>query len=203
MLPLQEERALVKKAKGGSQEAFTELVVDCSDKLRGSLFAKLKNEDLVCEVFQMSLVKSWKKIKTFKGEARFYTWIYRIASNLCYDLFRKRIRENTSSLEALSEENPYLESLFVETKEQHHASRDMEMNELGDKLEEALGSLSEEHRTVLELFGKHNLSYEEISKKTKLPIGTVMSRLFYARKKARKHYERVDRKTEAQLVREN
>ena len=203
MLPLQEERALVKKAKGGSQEAFTELVVDCSDKLRGSLFAKLKNEDLVCEVLQMSLVKSWKKIKTFKGEARFYTWIYRIASNLCYDLFRKRIRENTSSLEALSEENPYLESLFVETKEQHHASRDMEMNELGNKLEEALGSLSEEHRTVLELFGKHNLSYEEISKKTKLPIGTVMSRLFYARKKARKSYERVDRKTEAQLVREN
>lgn len=203
MLPLQEERALVKKAKGGSQEAFTELVVDCSDKLRGSLFAKLKNEDLVSEVFQMSLVKSWKKIKTFKGEARFYTWIYRIASNLCYDLFRKRIRENTSSLEALSEENPYVESLFVETKEQHHASRDMEMDELGDKLEEALGSLSEEHRTVLELFGKHNLSYEEISKKTKLPIGTVMSRLFYARKKARKSYERVDRKTEAQLVREN
>jgi len=203
MLPLQEERALVKKAKGGSQEAFTELVIDCSDKLRGSLFAKLKNEDLVCEVLQMSLVKSWKKIKTFKGEARFYTWIYRIASNLCYDLFRKRIRENTSSLEALSEENPYVESLFVETKEQHHASRDMEMDELGDKLEEALGSLSEEHRTVLELFGKHNLSYEEISKKTKLPIGTVMSRLFYARKKARKSYERVDRKTEAQLVREN
>ena len=203
MLPLQEERALVKKAKGGSQEAFTELAVDCSDKLRGSLFAKLKNEDLVSEVFQMSLVKSWKKIKTFKGEARFYTWIYRIASNLCYDLFRKRIRENTSSLEALSEENPYVESLFVETKEQHHASRDMEMNELGNKLEEALGSLSEEHRTVLELFGKHNLSYEEISKKTKLPIGTVMSRLFYARKKARKSYERVDRKTEAQLVREN
>jgi len=203
MLPLQEERALVKKAKGGSQEAFTELVVDCSDKLRGSLFAKLKNEDLVCEVLQMSLVKSWKKIKTFKGEARFYTWIYRIASNLCYDLFRKRIRENTSSLDALSEENPYIESLFVETKEQHHASRDMEMNELGNKLEEALGSLSEEHRTVLELFGKHNLSYEEISKKTKLPIGTVMSRLFYARKKARKSYERVDRKTEAQLVRED
>jgi len=203
MLPLQEERALVKKAKGGSQEAFTELVVDCSDKLRGSLFGKLKNEDLVSEVFQMSLVKSWKKIKTFKGEARFYTWIYRIASNLCYDLFRKRIRENTSSLDALSEENPHVESLFVETRHQHHASRDMEMNELGDKLEEALGSLSEEHRTILELFGKHNLSYEEISKKTKLPIGTVMSRLFYARKKARKSYERVDRKTEAQLVREN
>ena len=93
MLPLQEERALVKKAKGGSQEAFTELVIDCSDKLRGSLFAKLKNEDLVCEVLQMSLVKSWKKIKTFKGEARFYTWIYRIAANLCYDLFRKNSRE--------------------------------------------------------------------------------------------------------------
>jgi RNA polymerase sigma-70 factor (ECF subfamily) len=203
MLPLQEERALVKKAKGGSQEAFTELVIDCSDKLRGSLFSRLKNEDQVSEVYQQSLVKSWKKIKTFKGQARFYTWIYRIAANLCYDLFRKKIRENTSSLDALSEDNPFIESQFIETKEQHHASRDMEMNELGDKLDEAMATLSEEHRTVLELFGKHNLSYEEISKKTKLPIGTVMSRLFYARKKARKNYERVDRKKEAQLIREN
>ena len=97
MLPLQKERALVKKAKGGSQEAFTELVIDCSDKLRGSLYSRLKNEDMVAEVFQMSLVKSWKKIKTFKGEARFYTWIYRIAANLCYDLFRKssKIRSKT------------------------------------------------------------------------------------------------------------
>jgi RNA polymerase sigma-70 factor (ECF subfamily) len=203
MLPLQEERALVKKAKGGSQEAFTELVVDCSDKLRGSLFQRLKNDDQVSEVYQQSLVKSWKKIKTFKGEARFYTWIYRIAANLCYDLFRKRMRENTSSLDALSEENPHIESLFVETKEQHHASREMEMNELGDKLDEALSGLSENHRIVLELFGKENLTYEEISKKTKLPLGTVMSRLFYAKKKARKHYERVDRKRETQFVREN
>ena len=203
MLPLQEERALVKKAKGGSQEAFTELVIDCSDKLRGSLYSRLKNEDLVTEVFQMSLVKSWKKIKTFKGEARFYTWIYRIAANLCYDLFRKNSREKTSSLEALSEDNPYIEALFLETKEQHHASRDIEMNELASKLDEAMSSLSPEHRTVLELFGKHNLSYEQIAEKTKLPLGTVMSRLFYARKKARKHYERVDRKTEAQLIREN
>ena len=79
----------------------------------------------------------------------------------------------------------------------------MEMRELGSKLDEAMQSLSPEHRTVLELYGKQNLSYEEISKITKLPIGTVMSRLFYARKKARKHYERVDRKTEAQLIREN
>ena len=111
--------------------------------------------------------------------------------------------QKTSSLEALSEENPYIEALFLETKEQHHASRDIEMNELASKLDEAMSSLSPEHRTVLELFGKHNLSYEEIAQKTNLPLGTVMSRLFYARKKARKHYERVDRKTEAQLVREN
>jgi RNA polymerase sigma-70 factor (ECF subfamily) len=79
----------------------------------------------------------------------------------------------------------------------------MEMNELGDKLDEALSGLSENHRIVLELFGKENLTYEEISKKTKLPLGTVMSRLFYAKKKARKHYERVDRKRETQFVREN
>jgi RNA polymerase sigma-70 factor (ECF subfamily) len=203
MLPLQEERLLVKKAKGGSQEAFTELVIDCCDKLRGSLFQRLKNEDMVNEVYQMALVKSWKKIKTFKGQARFYTWIYRISANLCYDLFRKKMRDNTFSLEALSEENPYIETCFINSKEQHHASRDIEMTELGGKLDKALNSLSPDHRVILELFGKENLTYEEISKKTGVPIGTVMSRLFYAKKKARKHYERIDRKTETQFVREN
>ena len=203
MLPLKQEKALVKKAKGGCQIAFTELVIDCSDKLRGSLFQRLKNEDLVTEVYQMSLVKSWKKIKTFKGQARFYTWIYRISANLCYDLFRKRTRDNTFSLEALSEENPYIETCFINGKEQHHASRDIEMSELAGKLDKALDSLSPEHKLILELFGKENLTYEEISKKTGVPIGTVMSRLFYAKKKARKHYERIDRKTEAQFVREN
>ena len=165
MLPLKEEKALVKKAKGGGQIAFTELVIDCSDKLRGSLFQRLKNEDLVSEVYQMSLVKSWKKIKTFKGQARFYTWIYRISANLCYDLFRKRTRDNTFSLEALSEENPYIETCFINGKEQHHASRDIEMNELAGKLDKALDSLSPEHKLILELFGKENLTYEEISKK--------------------------------------
>ena len=203
MLPLDQEKSLVKKAKGGCQKAFTELVIDCTDKLRGSLFQRLRNEDMVSEVYQMSLVKSWKKIKTFKGQARFYTWIYRIAANLCYDLYRKNTRDRTSSLEALSEENPYIESLFVNGKEQHHASRDMEMTELGKKLDEALDTLSPDHRLILELFGKENLTYEQISKKTGVPIGTVMSRLFYAKKKARKHYERIDRKTEAQFVREN
>jgi len=77
------------------------------------------------------------------------------------------------------------------------------MNELGGKLDKALGSLSPEHRLILELFGKENLTYEQISEKTNIPIGTVMSRLFYAKKKARKHYERIDKKTETQFAREN
>ena len=203
MLPIEEERALVKKAKSGSQQAFTDLIADCSDKIRGGLFKYLKDEDLTSDIYQLALIKAWKKIKTFKGDARFSTWVYRISTNLCYDFFRKKKRENSSSLEALLEENPHLENLFLDASTQHHASRDMEMSELGKQLKEVLGCLSPDHRLILELFAKEDMSYEEISKETNIPIGTVMSRLFYARKKARKHYERVDRKTEAQLIREN
>jgi len=94
MLPLKEERLLVKKAKGGCQDAFTELVIDCCDKLRGSLFQKLKNEDLVSEVFQITLVKSWKKIKTFTGLAQTYatTSLERrsVTGLLLLRLFRKK-----------------------------------------------------------------------------------------------------------------
>ena len=203
MLPIEEERALVKKAKSGSQQAFTDLIADCSDKIRGGLFKYLKDEDLTSDIYQLALIKAWKKIKTFKGDARFSTWVYRISTNLCYDFFRKKKRENSSSLEALLEENPHLENLFLDASTQHHASRDMEMSELGKQLKEVLGCLSPDHRLILELFAKEDMSYEEISKETNIPIGTVMSRLFYARKKARKHYERESRKEESKLVGKN
>ena len=203
MLSLKEEKALVNQAKAGSQEAFSALIADCHEKIRGGLFKYLKDEDLTSEIYQHTLIKTWKKIKGFKGNSRFSTWAYRISTNLCYDFFRKKSREKTLSLEALLEDNPNSEQIFLNTKTQHHASRDMEIKDLREKLDSVLDCLSSEHREILEMFVKDDMSYEQISKKTKVPIGTVMSRLFYARKKARKHYERVDKKEAPKLTRKN
>ena len=183
MLPLKEEKALVNKAKAGSQEAFSALISDCHDKIRGGLFKYLKDEDLTSEIYQHTLIKTWAKMKSFKGNSRFSTWVYRISTNLCYDFFRKRSREKTLSLEELLEDNPNLEQIFLNTKAQHHASRDMEIKDLRKKLDLVLDCLSPEHRETLEMFVKDDMSYEQISKKTKVPVGTVMSRLFYARKR--------------------
>ena len=66
MLPLEKERLLVKKAKAGCQDSFTDLIDDCKEKTQGGLLKYLKNEELVAEVYQLTLIKAWKKIKTFK-----------------------------------------------------------------------------------------------------------------------------------------
>ena len=82
----------------------------------------------------------------------------------------------------------------METREEPLASNKLEIKELGKKLSLTLDALSPEHREVLVLFADQDLTYEEISEKANIPIGTVMSRLFYARKKAKVQYDRLTRK---------
>ena len=94
----------------------------------------------------------------------------------------------------LSESDSSIESLFLKPKLiEENGFRNIDISELGDRLDETLRRLSPEHREVLELFAQEGLSYEQISEKTSVPVGTVMSRLYYARKKAQKQYKRLEK----------
>tara|TARA_Y100001963_G_scaffold156179_1_gene249129 strand:- start:8692 stop:9345 length:654 start_codon:yes stop_codon:yes gene_type:complete len=193
MLSKEEESILVRQTKGGSQEAFIKLEEDCRAKVWASLLKLVKNEHTAEDIYQQGLSKAWKKIKKFKGEARFSTWLYRICHNLAYDKFRKDSRDRTDSLELLSEVNPNgAESLFLKPRLiEENGFRNIDMSELGERLDKTLAKLSPEHKEVLELYAREDLSYEQISQKTEVPVGTVMSRLYYARKRARKQYEKL------------
>jgi RNA polymerase sigma-70 factor (ECF subfamily) len=196
---MREERVLLGKAKQGNQFCFEELESVCRLKVLSSIRAWTKNDWCSAEdIYQRGITKAWKKIKGFKGESRFSTWLHRICYNLCCDDFRRTARRGESSLESLIERNVSITmsvnaacdySLLNETN--NLGVRNMEMKELGGRLDRTFEALDDGHKEILELFMVEGLSYAQIAKKIKCPIGTVMSRIFYARKKAQKAYERL------------
>ena len=194
MFNKQEEETLVGKAKSGDQDSFMKLEFGAREKVWNSLIRLMKDEFKAQDVYQQGIIKAWNKIESFKGESRFGTWLYRICFNLAYDDFRKQSRQKEESLEGLFESNPLIETLFLKNKDQPSVSSGLEIEELGERLDLTLSTLSPEHREVLVLFADQDLTYEEISEKANIPIGTVMSRLFYARKKAKVQYDRLTRK---------
>lgn len=194
MFNKQEEETLVGKAKSGDQDSFMKLEFGAREKVWNSLIRLMKDEFKAQDVYQQGIIKAWNKIESFKGESRFGTWLYRICFNLAYDDFRKQSRQKEESLEGLFESNPLIETLFLKNKDEPSVSSGLEIEELGERLDLTLSALSPEHREVLVLFADQDLTYEEISEKANIPIGTVMSRLFYARKKAKVQYDRLTRK---------
>jgi len=126
-------------------------------------------------------VKAWQRLKQFQGDSSFATWITRITINLCLDHLRKQKRQRAESIEELDEESGGVErKMPVVTV---NPTERLERGELRKKIDEALGQLSEAHRTVMVLHEFEDMEYKEIAKTMGCSIGTVMSRLFYARRK--------------------
>jgi len=126
-------------------------------------------------------VKGWQRLHQFQGEASFGTWMTRIVINLCLDQLRKQKRQRTDSIEAMDEESGGVERHMPVVTINPTAG--LERNELRQRINKALGQLSHEHRTVLVLHEFEEMEYKQIAETMGCSIGTVMSRLFYARRK--------------------
>jgi RNA polymerase sigma-70 factor (ECF subfamily) len=126
-------------------------------------------------------VKSWQRLKQFQGESSFGTWMTRIVINLCLDQLRKRKRQRTESIEEMNEESGGVERQMPVVVT--NPTERLERAELRKRIDAALGQLSHEHRTVLVLHEFEDMEYKEIARTMECSIGTVMSRLFYARRK--------------------
>jgi RNA polymerase sigma-70 factor (ECF subfamily) len=117
----------------------------------------------------------------FQGAASFGTWMTRIVINLCLDQLRKHKRQRTESIEAMDQDSGGVErQMPVVTV---NPTEGLERVELRQRIDRALAKLSYEHRTVLVLHEFEEMEYKEIAKAMECSIGTVMSRLFYARRK--------------------
>lgn len=172
---------LVHAAQKGDMAAFEELVARHRDKIFARALSLVRNEEDAIDLSQEAWIKSWQRLKQFQGESSFATWMTRIVINLCLDQLRKQKRHRAESIEQLDEELGGVErQMPVVTI---NPSAGLERDELRKKIDKALGQLSVEHRTVLILHGFEDLEYKQIAKVMGCSIGTVMSRLFYARRK--------------------
>lgn len=172
---------LVKLAQKGDTAAFEELVARHRDKIYARAFSILRNEDDATDLSQEAWVKGWQRLNQFQGEASFATWMTRIVINLCLDQLRKLKRVRAESIDQMDDESGGVERQMPVINP--NPTERLERGELRQRIDRALGQLSYEHRTVLVLHEFEEMEYKMIAKTMGCSIGTVMSRLFYARRK--------------------
>ena len=176
-----DDPALVRSAQKGDMGAFEELVARHRDRIYARAYSMVRNEEEAVDLSQEAWVKGWQRLAQFQGESSFGPWMTRIVINLCLDLLRKQKRQRSESIEALDEESGGVErQMPVMTV---NPTAGLEREELRQRIDKALGQLSEAHRTVLVLHEFEEMEYKESAKTMGCSIGTVMSRLFYARRK--------------------
>ena len=176
-----EDTALVREAQKGDTGAFEELVFRHRDKIYARAFSMMRNEEEAIDLSQEAWVKGWQRLVQFQGESSFTTWMTRIVINLCLDQLRKQKRQRAESIEEMDEESGGVErQMPVVTI---NPTERLERGELRQRIDKAMSQLSHEHRTVLVLHEFEEMEYKEIAKAMDCSIGTVMSRLFYARRK--------------------
>jgi RNA polymerase sigma-70 factor (ECF subfamily) len=176
-----DDKSLVTAAKAGDMVAFEELVARHRDKIYARAYSMMRNEEEALDLSQEAWVKAWQRLKQFQGESSFGTWMTRIVINLCLDQLRRHKRQRTESIEAMDEESGGVErQMPVVTV---NPTEGLERAELRQRIDQALSQLSYAHRTALVLHEFEHMEYKEIAKAMDCSIGTVMSRLFYARRK--------------------
>src|SRR3989441_10443825 len=176
-----DDPTLVRAAQRGNMAAFEELVARHRDRIYARAFSLMRNEEEAIDLSQEAWIKGWQRLRQFQGEASFGTWMTRIVINLCLDQLRKQKRQRTESIEAMDEESGGVERQMPIVTVNPTAG--LERGELRQRIDRALGQLSYEHRTVLVLHEFEEMEYKQIAKTMGCSIGTVMSRLFYARRK--------------------
>lgn len=175
------DETLVNAARKGALEAFEELVFRHRDKIYGRALSMTRNEEDAVDLSQEAWVKGWQRLDQFHGESSFATWVTRIVINLALDHLRRQKRHRAESIEAMEDEGGGVEREMPVVNINPTAG--LERAELRKKVDDALGRLTAEHRTVLVLHEFEDMEYKEIAKTVGCSIGTVMSRLFYARRK--------------------
>ena len=175
-----EEMQLVKRARRGDLAAYDELVRRYQERIYATVYHMTANHEDANDLAQEAFIKAFHALRSFKGGSSFYTWVYRIAVNKTINFLKQRKHRPQMSLDDLdfnAEHDPDLVALISEKTPRREAG----LKELQEKLNAALQRLSEPHRLVVTLHDVQGLSHEEIAKIMDCNIGTVRSRLFYAR----------------------
>src|SRR6478609_11732954 len=178
------ELDLVKRCQAGETEAFDELVTRYRTRVFGMIYNMVHSEQDAWDLAQESFLKAWKSIGRFRSQSTFYTWIYRIVMNVTIDWLRKKqVKGSGAEFDdaiQLREIDPASKTVPRAGPLPHEG---MQGREIRDRIDAAIAQLSPEHRAVILMKEIEDMQYREIAESLGCSIGTVMSRLFYARKK--------------------
>ena len=175
-------RSLVTRTKKGDRAAYRELVDRYQKRVFAILFGMLHSREDAMELAQDVFIKVYQRIGEFEEKSSFYTWVYRIAVNLAIDFRRREWKKvHTEYDDSVGTNDEFDDGVFQRERrnpEQQHQDR-----ELGGAISKALETLPDEQRAVLVMREVDGMSYQEMADVMGCSIGTIMSRLFYARKK--------------------
>lgn len=174
------DHVLVAKVQDGDVAAFDHLVRKYRERLFGIIYNLTSNREDAADLTQEAFIKAFSSINRFKGKSAFFTWLYRIGVNTALSHLKRNRFRRFFSLETIQEEGSHaqiLETLAAKNKSDKGAL----LTELQEKLNEAMQKLSPKHRTVVVLFEIEGLSHQEISEVIGCSVGTVRSRLHYAK----------------------
>jgi RNA polymerase sigma-70 factor (ECF subfamily) len=184
--PPAQDLELVHRSQEGDIAAYDELVKRYQERIYATVYHMTSNHEDANDLAQETFIKGFQALKSFKGDSSFYTWVYRIAVNKTINFLKQRKNKAHMSLNDLdfnAENDPDLVALISDKTPR----RDANLSELQEKLNAALLKLSAVHRLVVTLHDVQGLSHEEIGKIMDCNIGTVRSRLFYARQQLQAH----------------
>ena len=180
--PLDTDAMLVERTVAGDQKAYELLVIKYQRRIQRLIGRMVRDVDLVEDIAQETFIRAYRALAQFRGDAQFYTWLYRIAVNTAKKALMELKRDPTISENSFKsgddDETSPLENELTsaETPEAVLASK-----EIAQIINAALEALPEELRQAITLREIEGLSYEEISEAMSCPIGTVRSRIFRAR----------------------
>lgn len=170
------------RARSGDEDAFGELVRKYHERVFGVIYRMIQHAEDARELAQQTWVKAWQRLDSYKQESQFFTWVYRIAVNTTMDHTRRLARRREVSLDDAppgAEPKPAVDWTPPAGERPDASLANADVRRAFDA---ALASLSPEHKAALILREVDGLSYREIADVTRCRIGTVMSRIHYARR---------------------
>ena len=171
---------LVERVKRGEIGAFDILVKKYRERLFAVVYNLTSNREEAADLTQDAFIKAFRSIHKFKGKSAFFTWLYKIAVNTTLNHLKKNKLRSFFSFEKMDEEG-YSSEVLEKLTSNVKADKAVLLNELQEKLNEALQCLSIKHRTIVVLHEIEGLSHREIGEVVGCGEGTVRSRLHYAK----------------------
>jgi len=173
---------LIQRVLQGDGNAYRPLVERYQNRIHAMVHGMVRDAEEARDITQNAFIKAYQSLDTFRIESSFYTWLYRIAMNLAIDHCRRGKRRKTTAYDeavaARDDDGNLLELHHTESPQ-----RALSRKQLHERIFRALDELTDEQREVVLLREVEGLSYKEIADSMGIPEGTVMSRLFYARKR--------------------